>query len=244
VSLSRRSVRDLNGRAYSGALPERVASTNVVLVDDAERDSFLAAARIAAELARRPEVAVRWSDESACAGMSVGGLAHHLVGQVGNTVQLMGAGPSTEPPIPLLQHYERATWVNAGPDDDVNVGIREGSDADAAGGPAVLAAHVEDLLTQLPAVLDARTDDDAVLIPWQGWSLTAHDWLVTRKMEIVVHADDLAASIDVPTPEFPDDVLIPVLDLLARVAVRRHGQAAVVRALSRPQRAPATVSAF
>ena len=44
-----------------------------------------------------------------------------------------------------------------------------------------------------------------MLIPWQGWSLTAHDFLVTRLMEIVVHSDDLAASVGLPTPEFPDD---------------------------------------
>jgi hypothetical protein len=39
-------------------------------------------------------------------------------------------------------------------------------------------------------------------------------------------------------------VLAPVLGLLTGVAVRRHGQAPVVRALSRPQRAPESVSAF
>jgi hypothetical protein len=63
-------------------------------------------------------------------------------------------------------------------------------------------------------------------------------------MEMVVHADDLAASIGVDTPEFPEEAVSPVLGLLAGVAVRRHGQAAVVRALSRPQRAPESVSAF
>jgi hypothetical protein len=93
-------------------------------------------------------------------------------------------------------------------------------------------------------VLGSHDLVEPVLIPWQGWALTVHDWLVTREMEIVVHADDLAASVDLPTPEFPDAVLIPVLDLLTRVAIRRHGQAALVRALSRPQRAPASVSAF
>jgi len=36
----------------------------------------------------------------------------------------------------------------------------------------------------------------------------------------------------------------PVLALLSALAVRRHGQAAVVRTLSRPQRAPGQVSAF
>jgi hypothetical protein len=221
-------------------------------MDDAERDSFLAAARIAVELALRPEVADRWGDESACAGMSVGGLAHHLVSQVGNTVKLLGSpGPSTseQPPgsaglIPLLEHYARAAWVGAGPDDAVNVGIREGSDAEASSGPSALVELVAELLERLPGVLAERDPDEPVFIPWQGWSLTPHDWLVTRKMEIVVHSDDLAASIGVPTPEFPDDVIVPVLDLLGRVAVRRHGQAALVRALSRPQRAPAVVSAF
>jgi hypothetical protein len=77
-----------------------------------------------------------------------------------------------------------------------------------------------------------------VLIPWQGWSL------VTRMMEIVVHSDDLAASVELDTPEFPESVITPVLALLTGLAVRRHGATAVVRALTRPQRAPDSVAAF
>jgi hypothetical protein len=213
-------------------------------VDPHDASTFISAAHVAADLARRPEVAARWTDESACAGMTVGGLAHHLVSQIGNTVRLVGEPPSSEAPIPLLEHYARAAWVRADPDDEVNVGIREGSDADAAAGPDALPPLVADLLERLPGVLAAREADDAVRIPWQGWSLTTADWLVTRMMEIVVHADDLAASVGLPTPEFPDEVVAPVLALLTAVASRRHGQTAVVRALSRPQRAPASVSAF
>jgi hypothetical protein len=213
-------------------------------VDLHETSSFAAAAGIAADLALDPEVARRWTDESACPGMTVGGLAHHLVSQVGNTVRLVGAEPSHHPPIALLEHYAGASWVNAGLEDDVNVGIREGSDAEAASGPGALPPMVADLLERLPSVLAARAADDAVWIPWQRWSLTVHDWLVTRMMEIVVHSDDLAASVGLETPEFPPDVIEPVLALLTAVSSRRHGQAAVVRALSRPQRAPASVSAF
>jgi len=213
-------------------------------VDTRDEESFLAAARIATDLATSPEVAARWEDESACAGMSVGGLAHHLASQVGNTVRVVGAPPSEQAPIPLLEHYARAAWVTATPEDDVNVGIREGSDADAASGPDALPALVADWLEQLPDVLAGRRGDEAVLIPWQGWALTVRDWLVTRQMEMVVHSDDLSASVGLPTPEYPDDALTPVLALLTGVAVRRHGQAAVVRALSRPQRAPDSVSAF
>jgi hypothetical protein len=213
-------------------------------MDDAQGESFLTAARAAADLVRQPEVAARWEDESACAGMSIGGLACHLASQVTNTVRLVGAPPSDEPPIPLLQHYVRAAWVGSDLDAEVNVGIREGSDAEAAAGPEALAARLDEGLAALPGVLAGADPEAPVLIPWQDWSLTVTDWLVTRAMEMMVHSDDLAASIGVPTPEFPDGVVTPVLALLTAVAVRRHGQTALVRALSRPQRAPSSVSAF
>lgn len=205
-------------------------------------EAFLEAARISADLARRPEVAAHWAEESACAGMTVGGLAHHLVSQLTNTVRLLAAEPRDDAPIPLLEHYERAAWVTADLDDDVNVRIREGADQDASGGPDALPPLVDDALADLPDVL-ARSAD-AVWIPWQGWSLSTADYLTTRMMEMVVHSDDLAASVDVPTPEFSEAVLAPVLTLLTGVAARRHGQVALVRTLSRPQRAPDSVSAF
>lgn len=213
-------------------------------MDERDVETFLSAARIAAGLATGPEVADRWTEESACAGMTVGGLAHHLVGQAVTMVRLLSAPPATEEPIALLEHYARAAWVTADHDDEVNVGIREGSDAEAAGGPDALRELVETTLADLPAALRAPRDPDAVHIPWQGWALSAHDFLVTRLMETVVHSDDLAASVGVPTPEFPDEVLTPVLALLSALAVRRHGQSAVVRALSRAERAPGSVAAF
>ena len=211
-------------------------------MDERTAEAFIEAARISSDLARRPEVAARWADESACAGMTVGGLAHHLVSQLTNTARLLAAEPRDDAPIPLLEHYERAAWVKADLGDDVNVRIREGADQDAAGGPDALAPLVDEALAALPDLLAQSAD--ATWIPWQGWSLSTADYLTTRMMEMVVHADDLAASVDVPTPEFPEDVLAPVFMLLTGVAARRHGQVAVVRALSRPQRAPDIVSAF
>jgi hypothetical protein len=205
-------------------------------------ESFLAAARISADLARRPEVAERWAAESACAGMTVGGLAHHLVSQLTNTTRLLAAEPRDDVPISLLEHYERAAWVEADLDDEVNVRIREDADHDAAGGPEALGSLVDDALDVLPDLLAGSAD--AAWIPWQGWALSTEDYLTTRLMEMVVHSDDLAASVGVPTPEFPEGVLVPVFTLLTGVAARRHGQVAVVRALSRPQRAPDLVSAF
>lgn len=205
-------------------------------------------AALAADLIAHPEVARRWRDESACAGMTVGGLAHHLAGQTRSVVRLLSAPPHDAEPIAVLEHYRRAAWVHTGLDDEVNVGIREGADEDAAAGPEALAAQVAADLEALPAalapVLDGARTPDAVLVPWQGWALTAHDLVLTRTMEVLVHSDDLAASIDVQPPAFPLEAGQAVAGLLAAVAVERHGHTPVVRALSRPQRAEGDVSAF
>ncbi len=217
-------------------------------VTDPVARQFPAAAGLAAALVTDPAVAARWAHESACAGMTVGGLAHHLADQTRNAVRLLTAHPVDAQPIPLLEHYRRAAWVRAGPDEEANTGIRDGSNESASGGPEVLAARVSQDLAELPGalapVLAGERSPDTVHIPWQGWSLSTDDFLVTRLMEIVVHSDDLAASVHLSPPTWPDVVLSPVLALLSGVAVERHGQAAVVRALSRPQRAPASVSAF
>jgi hypothetical protein len=205
---------------------------------------FTVAARTASDLARRREVSERWDDESACAGMSVGALAFHLASQTDLAVRLLKAGPSDLAPIPLAEHYARAAWVHSGPDDEANVGIREGSEELAQSGPDALAALVEARLAALPGVLESVSSDTPILVPWQGWALTARDLLVTRLMETVVHSDDLAGSVGLPTPDFPDAVVTPVLELLTGLAVRRHGATALLRTLARPQRAPATVAAF
>jgi hypothetical protein len=207
------------------------------------RQAIVDATRIAQDLASRPEVAERWMDESACAGMTVGGLTHHLVRQAVVLTELLDAPPSGET-IPMLQHYEQAPWAKGGHDDPANVAVRTGSDEQAAAGVEAVLAGARAALDRLPGLLAAPRDPDAVFIPWQGWALTVDDLVTTRLMETIVHSDDLAASVGLPTPEFPEPALTPVLGLLTGVAVRRHGQAAVVRALSRPQRAPEHVSAF
>jgi hypothetical protein len=130
------------------------------------------AAEVAARLVTSPEVAARWSDESACAGMTVGGLAHHLADQTQSVVRLLDAPPFDEAPIPLLEHYRRAAWVHSGPDDEANTSIRDGANDLAVGGPAALAAQVEADLAALPAalapVLAGERRPDTVHVPWQG----------------------------------------------------------------------------
>ena len=215
---------------------------------DRVAELFPQVARIAADLVRHHEVERRWGDESACVGMSVGGLANHLAGQATSVVLLLSAPPHASEPIAALEHYRRAAWVHTGLDEEANVDVRTSADAHAAAGPVDLGERVERDLAALPGalagVVDGSRTPDAVLIPWQGWALSGADFLLTRTMEVLVHSDDLAASIGVDTPLFPDEAADAVLGLLASVAAERHGQVAVLRALSRPQRSTGPVSAF
>ena len=211
--------------------------------------AFLAAVDASWGLASSPQVREAWGEGSSCEGMTVGGLTVHLLNQAGNTVRLVrshleGDQPAAVEVIPLLEHYTRAAWVEAAPDDEVNVAIRDTDNERALVGPDAVLTQARELIDQLPALLATPRDPDTVFIPWQGWALATDDFLTTRMMEMVVHGDDLASSVGLETPTYPDDVLEPVLALLTGVAARRHGQTAVVRALSRPQRAPSTISAF
>lgn len=212
-------------------------------MDRIDRIAFVAACRTAFDLASRPEVADAWTAESSCEGMTVGGLAQHLLAQAERVVHLLGTEPSGDP-IPAIEHYRRAAWVRGDESAPANVGIRTSADDAAAAGHDAVLADVRVVLDALPDALSAHRSPDVVHVSWQGWTLTTDDFLLTRSLELVVHSDDLASSVGLPTPAMPERVVGPVLALLTHLAVERHGQTALVRTLSRPQRTPGVVSAF
>lgn len=206
--------------------------------------AFVDAARTATALVLQPEVELRWREPSALPEMTIGALTSHLAAQVVSAVAgvLDPTVASSEQPVGLLDHYERAAWVGAPLDDDANVTIREGAERTAADGYAGTRARLDRACHQLdPWPPKAPT---AVAMPWWNWSLTLDDFLLTRMMELVVHADDLAVSLGVPTPEFPRSVTRPVFMLLTSLAEREHGQTAVVRAFTRSERAPGSITVF
>lgn len=207
-------------------------------------DAYLTAVDSVVELLGRPEVAAGWESPSALAEWSVGGLAGHLAGQAFAGVSLIEAEPSELTPIALDEHYARVTWIGAAVDDEQSVDIRSGGDSNAEAGPEQLLARVVQARDRLGVLLADTAPDRTVLVPWQGWALRRDDFLVMRMMEITVHSDDVGASVGVTAPLLPEAVLAPVLALLTRLAVRRHGQSAVVAALARAERAPARINAF
>jgi len=210
----------------------------------ATADGYLGAAATAAGLLSEPAVAESWETPSALPGMSVGALAGHLARQIFSVELLLAQDACDQQPISLLEHYARVPWIDAGLDDESNAGIRRDGAAEAAAGPATLASRARDTARRLRRSLASEPLDRVVLLPWGPWPLTLEDLLTTRMLEIAVHCDDLAHSIGLPTPALPPDVADTVVVLLARLAARRHGPTAILRALSRAERAPVAFTAF
>ncbi|MFK8906033.1 maleylpyruvate isomerase N-terminal domain-containing protein [Streptomyces sp. YS-3] len=208
------------------------------------RHDFLALAGSVPGLLRDPAVAAAWSGPSALAEFTVAGLAGHLAYQVLSIPPALADPVPAEQVVPLLGHYERVEWIGAELDDEISVRIRRGGESAAADGAKVLADRVAAAVADLTVTL-ASVENRPVRIPlWGPWSLLLDDFLTTRTMEIAVHGDDLAVSAGIPTPPWAPSAVEGVVDLLARLAVRRHGPTAVLRALSRAERAPRTIAAF
>ena len=71
--------------------------------------------------------------------------------------------------------------------------------------------------------------------------LTLDDFCRTRLIEVVLHTDDVAASVGVDPPEPPIEAMEIISDILVGIARHVHGERAVVNALARRERAPAGV---
>jgi hypothetical protein len=206
------------------------------------RDAYLSAGTTAAALLREPALSARWLQPSALTDFSVAGLARHLANQVTLTVSLLAAAPGVSA-VPVLEHYTRNAWVTSGVDSADNVSIRRRGEEAVAGTTAqALADEVDAALVELRRVVPAEPADRVV--DFRVWGLAVDDFLLTRVMELVVHSDDLAVSIGVPTPEMPAAATDATIQLLSRLAAWRHGPLAVVRALARRERAPETIAAL
>lgn len=208
------------------------------------RDGYLHAAEAALTLLRDEAVAAAWDRPSALDLMSVGALAAHLASQHTTVPAILAAGPAQEAPITLLDHYGHVKWRGAPLDSETNTSIRDGGEASAQAGPAAVAAGAAAGLAETRELMAAVSESQVIVVPWTGWPLVLSDFLTTRLLEIVVHCDDLAYSVDIPTPQFPSAVTDPVVELLARLAVQRHGVTNVLRALARAERAPAGIAAI
>jgi hypothetical protein len=208
-----------------------------------DRSAVTATVEQLTDLVGSAAVADAWNRESALLGMTVGGLARHLVSQPDCAVEFLTTpGPPHAHVLTLVGHYERVGWLHAPVDDPENTSIRDDFNQMGLAGHSESVEVLARALEHLDAAIDAA--GPTTYVPWQDCVLPTNDFLVVRLMEILVHADDLACSVGVAAPVFSPEVLEPVLALLAALAARRHGQDAVLRTLSRHERSSGSISVF
>lgn len=209
---------------------------------DRLRSAVLAAADQAADFVARPEVAAAWDQPSALPEMTVGGLAAHLSQMLSAAVGWLGADPADGKSLAaysLGEIYGLARMdADEGLDGEVARKIRgwaaDGSDV----GPGPVLERIRADLVELRALLPAVAPDRLVpSLNRPGAAMRADDYLRTRCVEFLVHVDDLAISVGLPTTEPDSDAAEAAVSALVELCRHQAGDLAVLRALSRPERA-------
>jgi uncharacterized protein (TIGR03083 family) len=196
------------------------------------RAAFLEAAGNAANLIDDGRVATNWERPSALEDMTVGAVAVHLA----SAVQIDAFLDAPEPPGSRALPPDRffaglATDLG----DSIHRGVREGSLERAAIGPDALSSQLRADLDRLADRL-TREPPDRRIRAILNLDMKLDGYLVTRVVELVVHSDDLAVSVEADSPALSDDLARLVIECLVGVARRRHGDLEVIRALTRHER--------
>jgi hypothetical protein len=197
------------------------------------RDTYLRAAAVAVELVARPEVATRWDEPSILPRLTVKGLASHLARAVLQVEWFLDAPVSDQEPMDAVQYF--AELQNTDDlDSTMNVTVRRRAEETAAAGWASLLDNVRGTLGRLQTRLSQERQDRRI----EAWGrvLLLDEYLRSRLIELSIHADDLALSVDVPTPDLGEDAVATAVGTLFDVAIARHGRFAVLRALTRRER--------
>ncbi|MEV4442081.1 maleylpyruvate isomerase N-terminal domain-containing protein [Streptomyces sp. NPDC049577] len=209
------------------------------------RSLFLDAARAAAGLIADPKVAAAWDEPGALPKMTVGGIAEHLAHQILSVPEVVAVPVEGGRELDIDAYYAQLRWIGEDPDSEINTAIRDNAEQRSAEGPAGLVARTAAALAHLTADLPSVPDHQVRMGHWQeGISLSVDTFLRTRLLELLIHSDDLAASVGLETPAVPAAATESVVDVLTRIAIRRHGPVAVLRGLSRTERAPKAVNAL
>jgi hypothetical protein len=198
------------------------------------RTTYLTASATAREVLGHPEVARRWDEPSTLQSFSIRGLAGHLARAVGSTVAYLDRGDPDGAPITAAAYYAQAVETSD-VDAALNVSVRERGEAEAKDGYQALIARYDEMSGDLQMRLETESSDRKVRV-YKDLVLLLDEYLVTRIIELLVHTDDLAVSIGIPTPQPHEAAARLAIANLVEVALVRHGDTAVLRALTRRER--------
>lgn len=184
------------------------------------------------------EVAAAWDEPSALDRMPVAALAAHAARAL-STVRRYVAGAPPPPGSAVLDAPGYVLAVLPGDDDGAtDRAVLARAEQDATAGHAEVVRRARDDLALLRGTLPALDRDHALRV-LDGVVILLDEYLATRIVELVVHHDDLAASLPgVTLHALPDEAGAVAVGTLAELARRRTSTTAMVRALARRERAP------
>lgn len=203
------------------------------------RDAFWQAVDAAGKVLATPALGEHWDRPSALEDMTVGDLAAHLVRAVTTVVDYLSRpAPAGEPIAPgtyflTLLGDPRAVQSPQGR------AVRQRAREESQAGHHQALRRWQEAVAQARDTLDGAPPDRLVEVAG-NLVLTLDDYLATRVVELVVHADDLAVSLRVESPPAPAAARLAE-HVLLDVARGRHGDTAVLRALARGERASGEV---
>ncbi len=202
------------------------------------RDLVCEAAEAAATLIGHPEVGARWEQPSALEGMTVGALCAHLVRAAGAALAYLDrTDPATKPDGELLNPV---SYFHAALDAPIHQQIKQVSANEAAVGHEELAAKARAEAAVMRTRFAAEPVDRLVAA-LGGRLLSFDDFCRTRLIEVLLHLDDLVASVGLPRPQTDPAGPAIIIDILMGIARDRHGDWAVLHTLGRAERAAAGV---
>lgn len=207
---------------------------------------FLGAARAALDLVADPAVAAAWDQPSALAEWDVAGLAGHLTRAIATLARYLDAPVDPDAVSELTDGtgYVLAVLDDEGLsiDSDLAKAIRARGDEEAGVGHTALLESARATLDGLEARLGAEDAERPIQV-LDGIAITLDDYIATRVVELVIHTDDLAVSVGLPTV-VPDDAVHLTAEIVLEITRQRRGELAVVRAVTRRERVADTPLAF
>jgi hypothetical protein len=204
------------------------------------RAVFLECLDPVASMLTEPAILAAWDAPSALERMTVGDIVGHLVRTGNRAWDYLPDRVDGKPAIETVAGYYEAISLGTDLDSAGNSGVRDRAAAAAAAGPSALANELADARAALEAAFVDLPRAAAIRVIG-GLAIRYDAYLATRIIEVVVHLDDVAASVPGFTPDVSPAAWDIAIDGSIELARVRHGDAEVLRVMARGERARADV---
>jgi len=203
---------------------------------DLLRGAWLECAKISIDLVGDERVGARWEDPSCLPDMSVGQVAGHL-SHSGVFIVEEALAKTPSPAGTALSASRILSGAPLDADDPKHDDVRIVAASQSANGQTDLVAHLMSSVQRIEPELMMRDDDTIIAFPWgPGVPMTMRELLRSRIVELAVHLDDLAVSVEIDDLTLPEATVILAGEVAVVIDVERYGATEVLRALCRRQR--------